>query len=207
MNNTFSFITFIYSFPAYTQGIILPMANIYSNGLGQLEGRIIMKSVNENLVETRNRLFNEINLLSYEELNKKPDENTWSIAQVCHHVSLTEKAFTKAIVYGLKQSKGTKVEPKPIQRVTDRSQKVQAPEIVIPGNDPLEALQINELLNESRNILLDMLSQIEDPTVLSERSASHRLFGTLPLTQWVELVYLHEKRHIEQIKEIKSLIL
>jgi hypothetical protein len=168
---------------------------------------MLMKSANEHLLETRNRLLNEINLLSYEELNKKPDMHTWSIAQVCHHVFLTERAFTQAIVYGLKQSKGTKVEPKPIQRVTDRSQKVQAPKIVIPGNDPLEALQINKMLNESRNILLDMLSQIEDPSVLSERSASHRLFGTLPLTQWVELVYLHEERHIEQIQEIKSLIL
>ncbi|MEC3085289.1 PadR family transcriptional regulator, partial [Bacillus cereus] len=29
--------------------------------------------------------------------------------------------------------------------------------------------------------------------------------GELPLDQWIELIYLHEQRHMLQIKEIKLL--
>lgn len=31
----------------------------------------------------------------------------------------------------------------------------------------------------------------------------HPALGELFLDQWIELIYLHEQRHIEQIKEIK----
>ena len=33
----------------------------------------------------------------------------------------------------------------------------------------------------------------------------HPALGELSLDQWIELIYLHEQRHISQIKEIKLL--
>lgn len=33
----------------------------------------------------------------------------------------------------------------------------------------------------------------------------HPALGELLLDQWIELIYLHEQRHIEQIKEVKLL--
>lgn len=163
-------------------------------------------SVMENLVTTRERLLKEINLLSYDELNKKPDTDTWSIAQVCHHLHLTESVFTQAIIYGLNKSNGKKAEAKAIQVTADRKQKIQAPEIVMPGDGPWELQQMKDLLNNSRNIFLDFYNLIEDKSVLAEKSTKHPLFGYLPLNQWVDLIYLHEERHIEQIKELKSLL-
>ncbi|MEH7274962.1 DinB family protein [Neobacillus vireti] len=160
-------------------------------------------SVLENLVTARDRLLKEIELLSYEDLNKKPDSSTWSIAQVCHHLYLTESVFTQAIIYGLNKSNGKKAEAKEIQVTADRTQKIQAPEIVIPGDGPWEMQQIKDLLNQSRTIFLDFYNQIEDKSVLAEKSTKHPLFGYLPLNQWVDLIYLHEERHIEQIKELK----
>jgi hypothetical protein len=160
----------------------------------------------ENLVETRKKLLDEITSLSYEELNEKPKVKSWSVAQVYHHLSLVENLFAKAIRYGLKQTDVQRMKPKPIHRVSDRTMKLNAPEMSIPGEVPLDALQIIELLNESRTKLLDVINRITDTSILTERSAKHPLFGELPLNQWVDLVYLHEQRHIEQIKEIKLLI-
>ncbi|MEH7176948.1 DinB family protein [Neobacillus vireti] len=160
-------------------------------------------SVLENLVTTRDHVLKEIELLSYEDLNKKPDSITWSIAQVCHHLYLTESVFTQAIIYGLNKSNGKKADAKEIQVTADRAQKIQAPEIVIPGDGPWEIQQIKDLLNQSRTIFLDFYNQIEDKSVLAEKSTKHPLFGYLPLNQWVDLIYLHEERHIEQIKELK----
>ncbi|MFD2444809.1 DinB family protein [Bacillus sp. CGMCC 1.16607] len=156
---------------------------------------------NMNLIETRNRLIDEIFTLSNDEFNRNPDLYTWSIAQVCHHLLLVEKAFTYAIEMGLK--KGQKAEQKNLNAIADRTMKLKAPEIVIPDTKLFEVQQMIDLLNDSRNSFMAVLHSIEDESILTERSAKHPLFDDLPLNQWVELLYLHEDRHIEQIKEIK----
>ncbi|MDM5329148.1 DinB family protein [Neobacillus sp. CF12] len=160
----------------------------------------------ENLTETRNRLLQEISGLSDEQLNRKPDQGTWSIAQVCHHLYLSESVFTQAIIYGLNKSNERKAERQPVQLAVDRTQKANAPDIVVPGNDPLDSQQIKELLNNSRNQFFEFYNHLEDKSILAEKSTKHPLFGYTPLDQWVDLIYLHEERHIEQIKEIKSLL-
>lgn len=160
----------------------------------------------KNLVETRKQLLTEITLLSFVDFNQKPDDaNTWNVAQVCHHLFLVENSFAKAIKWGLKQSEGKRIEPKPIYLISDQTKKFNAPEMVIPSTEPFEVNEIIQLLNESRKIFMDVLSKIEDTSILAGKSAKHPLFGELPLNQWIELLYLHEQRHIEQIKGIKLL--
>lgn len=158
---------------------------------------------NNKLIETRNHLLNEINLLSYDEFNKKQNSNEWSIAQICHHLFLVESKFTQAIEYGLKRIDGHETERKNIQVVSDKTVKLKAPDMVKPEEETFEVQKIIALLSDSRNSLMTVLSKVEDPSILSEKSAKHPFFGELPLNQWVELVYIHEKRHVEQIQEIK----
>ncbi|WP_396953717.1 DinB family protein [Neobacillus mesonae] len=161
------------------------------------------------LMETRSRLLREVTALSYGELNRKPKKNAWSIGQVCHHLYLTERAFTEAIIYGLKKNTihSNEVEPKPIHLLNDRSKKADAPEMVIPSETAFVIQQVIFMLEESRGKLLDVLNRIEDESSLKEKAVKHPVFGYLPLYQWIETEYLHEQRHIEQIKEIKSFIL
>ncbi|MGE7635394.1 DinB family protein [Bacillus paramycoides] len=158
-----------------------------------------------NLLETRDRLISEISLLSYDEFNRSPERNKWSVAQICHHLILAEKLFTKAIVLGLRNI-DNKTEHKNINLVLDRTKKLEAPEMVKPTSEPIEVQQIIDMLNDSRNKLLAVLSTVKDKSLLAEKSAKHPVFGELSLDQWIELLYLHEQRHIEQIKEIKLLI-
>ena len=161
----------------------------------------------KNLEETRQKLMNEILLLSSDELNEKPDPDTWSISQVCEHIALAEKSFAKAIRYGLKQEDNPTSELKPIHVLSDRTKKVKAPEIVIPSEERLDLQQIMDLLTGSRNFFLQVLNSVDDTVVLSKKTVAHPLFGELPLQQWAELVPLHEDRHMNQIKEIKTRIL
>ena len=88
----------------------------------------------------------------------------------------------------------------------DRTKKLKAPRIVEPDTTPFEVQQILDLLNHSRKKLLNLYSKIEDKSILAEKSVKHPAFGELPLDQWFEFLYLHEQRHIEQIKEIKLLL-
>jgi hypothetical protein len=164
-----------------------------------------MNQFKNNLLETRNRLLSEIRPFRFAEFNKKPDPNNWSAAQVCDHLILVEIAFTKAIVYGLKKE-DQEIERKDLSFMMDRKLKIDAPEIVIPNSEPIEVQQVIERLSESRKELLAVLSTIEDRSILSGKYARHPIFGKIPLDQWIELLYLHEQRHIEQIREIKGII-
>lgn len=165
------------------------------------------KLVNDNLYETRNNLVKEISLLSDSEINSKPDMNRWSIAQVCHHLVLVEEATMKAIAWGLKDNDRTPNERKNVQLILlDRTKKINAPKIVEPSIESFEVSQIIDLLNDSRQKLMAFLDSIEDKAILKEKSVKHPALGELPLDQWIEQIYLHEERHIEQIKEIKLLL-
>lgn len=162
------------------------------------------KLENDNLFETRARLMNQIAFLGNDEFNKKVDSTQWSIAQICHHLVLAEKSFTKAIAYGLKKADSNKAERKNISFIMDRTKKIDAPHMVIPDSASMDVQTIIDLLRDSRKNLLDILSTVKDESILAERTVKHPVFGELPLIQWVELAHLHEQRHIEQIKEIKS---
>ncbi len=163
--------------------------------------------VNNKLDETRNTLVKEITLLSDEHFNRKPEMDIWSIAQVCHHLVLVEQASIQAIEWGLNDVENIQKERKKIDLfILDRTKKINAPKIVVPDLGPFEVQQMIDMLNDSRNKLKTFLSTIEDPTILAEKSVKHPALGELPLDQWIEQIYLHEQRHIEQIKEIKLLV-
>ncbi|ALC85417.1 PadR family transcriptional regulator [Bacillus sp. FJAT-22090] len=162
--------------------------------------------VNDNLYEVRNNLVNEITSLNYSQFNGRLGMNMWSIAQICHHLVLVEQATIKAIAWGLKKVENTQTERKNVRLMLDRTKKFKAPEIVEPDEEPFEVQSIIEILNDSRKKLLTFLSTIEDKPILEEKSFKHPALGELPLDQWIEQIYLHEQRHIEQIKEIRLLL-
>ncbi|MGM0877807.1 MAG: DinB family protein [Bacillota bacterium] len=156
------------------------------------------------LLESSKQLISEVKILNFEELNKKSTPDKWSIAQICHHLYLTESLFTKAIVNGLNDKDYENVVAKPIHLVSDRTQKFESPEIAKPSEEPFEVEFIINFLTESRVEFLNILQTIEDKSVLSKKAENHPAFGELSLVQWIELLYLHEQRHIEQIKDLKS---
>jgi DinB superfamily len=162
--------------------------------------------INDHLFETRNQLIKEIALVKDEPFNVRPDTKTWSIAQVCHHLFLVEQATIKVIAWELKGNDRSKKERKKVHLMLDRTKKIQAPAIVEPALEPFKVQQIVDMLSDSRKKLMDLLSTIEDQSILMEKSVNHPALGELPLDQWIEMIYLHEQRHIEQIKEIKLFI-
>ncbi len=100
----------------------------------------------------------------------------------------------------------TQNERKEIQSILlDKSIKFIAPEMIEPSIGPFEVQQMVDLLNESRKELMRFLSEIEDESILAKKSVMHPALGELLLDQWIELIYLHEQRYIEQIKEIRLL--
>ena len=163
--------------------------------------------VYDNLYKTRNDLLKEIILISDAQFNSKSDIEKWSIGQICHHLVLVEEVSIKAITWGLKGIDSCKNERKNINIILlDRTKRLKAPKIVEPEVVAFGVQQMIGKLNHSRKSLMTFLSTIENKSILAEKSMKHPALGELPLDQWVEQIYLHEQRHLEQIKEIKLLL-
>lgn len=154
------------------------------------------------LKETRNELLGILSGLSENELNTKKDSSSWSISQVCQHLSKTEELYVAAIRKGLKSKEDSFIENKSLDFLLDRSKKLEAPDIAKPTDEFLEYQEIIEKLNNSRQKLLELLNTVEDPSVLSRRHFTHPVFKEMLLMDWLKSLYLHEQRHIKQIKEI-----
>lgn len=57
----------------------------------------MINSLIVHLDETRKSLIREITSLNYTQFNRRADIDSWSIAQICHHLVLGEQATIKAI--------------------------------------------------------------------------------------------------------------
>ena len=161
-----------------------------------------MSNVKDHLDATRTQLLQEIDTLDDTAFNRKPDAQSWSVAQICHHLVLVEEATRKAIAWGLKAQENSTPARKNVQLILDRTKKIQAPSIVEPTEQPFTVQAMQDLLATTRKNLLAFLQTIEEPEVLAKRAVQHPALGELPLDQWIEMVYLHEQRHIEQLQEI-----
>lgn len=161
-----------------------------------------LQEINQQLKETRVELLGILTGLSGDQFNQQKDLNSWSISQVCQHLYITEELYIVAIKKGLRSKEESYIENKPVEFLLDRSKKLEAPDIAKPTDEFLEYQEIIEKLNNSRQKLLELLNTVEDPSVLSRRHFTHPVFKEMLLMDWLKSLYLHEQRHIKQIKEI-----
>ncbi|WP_199621343.1 DinB family protein [Paenibacillus alkalitolerans] len=163
-----------------------------------------MKQIVENLITTRRLLLDEIEQLDIIQLNRRLSTDSWSIGQVCHHLILTEALFTQAIQLGLSKEDDHSVYDKPIELVLDRTKKIESPGIARPSNEQFTREFLIDGLTSTREKILKVINDQDDPSIFSRKTARHLVFKELKLDQWITLLYLHEQRHIKQIQDIKK---
>ncbi len=152
--------------------------------------------------EARQQLLEAVSSLSKETLLRKPDENTWSVLEILEHLYLVENWFTNMIHQTLKQNERMKApKEKPIHHTTDRSFKVEAPDVLQPGGTFTSLDIARAKLEESRQVLQEILQSYQEADFL-ENSAKHPIFGTMSVAQLIEFIGLHELRHLKQIEEV-----
>jgi uncharacterized damage-inducible protein DinB len=152
--------------------------------------------------QIREELWEAVNGLSDEQMNKQVEEDRWSIIQVLEHLYLIETAVTKRITSELKNEGSELAGDKPIHLALDRSAKIQAPSYAKPSNEFQTLNEIKQKLQNSRAKLVKVCNEA-DPFMLDRNSFLHPVFGLMSLKQWIPFVGLHEKRHLAQIEELK----
>lgn len=155
--------------------------------------------------KAREELLASVEGLTDEQLNNEVEEGRWTVAQVLDHLYLMEQGITGQIQRALADpEKSPARAKKPIKRTMDRTYKVEAPEFFQPAKTFLSREEIMNRLNESRAQLFSVIKGVGDETVLERKAFKHLVFGTMDLQQWIEFVGYHERRHLEQIEELKA---
>ena len=148
--------------------------------------------------------------LSEAQYRFKPAPDRWSIAEVAEHIALaderifgivTEKVMsapTDAKLLAQVQHDDERVRT----MVTDRSHKVQAPEVLKPtGRFPtMESVQT--AFGQSRDKIVTYVQNTQDD--LRGHAAAHPLLKALDGYQWLLLLSAHCARHTAQIAEVKA---
>jgi uncharacterized damage-inducible protein DinB len=158
--------------------------------------RVLIK----NLGQTRTRLLESFMNQTDEQVNQKPDAEQWSISQVIYHLFSTEKEIAELILNSIKID-SKKVEERGLSFLTDRSRNVKA--AIEPPEDYFTKKELLHLLETSRFQYLQAIFNETHEKTLEGKSVDHPSLGLISLKNLVDFIWLHEQRHIEQIKEIK----
>lgn len=153
----------------------------------------------EDLKTVRQELEMIISPLSDEHLNKKPDNESWSIVQVARHLIFIDELMYPALLKAM-QRESKYVEEKNFEFVKDRGKKLKSP-YPEPSEEFIPKSTLLNLLQTVRMPLIDYLKTVKEKDLI-EKTMLHPLLGVMQTKQVLEFVVLHEKRHIEQLNEI-----
>lgn len=160
----------------------------------------MMKVYRESLTQSRQLLLEEIENVSQEQFNMKMNEKSWSIAQICQHILLSERLFHEAIKVALKRE-DTVAEPVSFAALYGDN-KYEAPSYVVPEDKMYDKKTVIHELQQCRFQVFTTLDSITDVPLYHKKVYPHYLFGPLSVGQWLELMSAHELRHIRQISKL-----
>ncbi len=131
-----------------------------------------------------------------EQLNLRPDEQSWSAAQVLHRIAAVEQELATTILNAL----GTRSEA-----VAERAPEALEPAVEplqggvppVPGFTTREALV--QALEEARFRHLQRVFNETHESQLARMSLPHPLLGPLSLKNLVDLVWLNDRRAADRI--------
>ena len=159
--------------------------------------------------QTKKHLQDAVKNLSDVQLNWKPADSVWSIAECIEHIALSEKNLFDFGSASLKEAanpekrKELKVAngEEVIKLITDRSFRVKTREGFIPSGQFGSAKQSLNVFVERRNNLIDYVKKTNDDLL------NHFVtlpFGLVDTYQFLIFLSGHTERHILQIEEVMA---
>ena len=167
-----------------------------------------IKRASDYLEKTRAGVLAATKGLSEAQWNFKPAPDKWSVAEVAEHIAAAED-FIRGMIQEQAMKAPARTEPADlkaldnmvIQGITDRTNKVQAPEPLKPSNrfgSPAASLKHFE---ESRAQTVKFLKETKD---LRGHASDSPLGQKLDAYEWVLFIAAHSERHTKQINEVKA---
>ncbi len=165
--------------------------------------------VNKHLTETRDHMLSVLDGLSDEQLNFKPDDVTWSIAEVVEHLAIIENTFGgmvhKTVADGpnpaLKDSL-VFTDEQIMPAITDRSNKVKTSKPFEPSGKYGSYEATLQAFLEKRSELIEYVKTTDDD--LRNRYNNDLPFGAVDGVQLIVFTAAHTERHVLQMEEVMA---
>lgn len=161
------------------------------------------------LQKTREDLIESVKGLSNEQLTYKPGPSRWSIAECLEHIALAETGIfqmeqgaMKAPADPAKRSEITVTDEQVVQILTNRSGKMQSPDIIKPTGRFPSAQASLQAFSQQREKVMDYIKTTPDD--LRTHYWKHPATGTIDAYQTLLLIAAHMERHRLQIEEVKA---
>ena len=159
----------------------------------------------KHLTKTKAALLKQVKGLSEEQLNFKPDADTWSVAECVEHIAITEGNLSGLIQMTLKNSnepEKEKVSDEMVLKIiTDRSNKVKTNEQSIPKNSFGSYQGSLKGFKAKREDLLKYVKSTQDD--LHDHYFDFP-FGATDGYQIILFISGHCERHTAQIAEVMA---
>lgn len=159
--------------------------------------------------QTKKDLHDAVKNLSETQLNWKPADSVWSVAECIEHIALSEKNLFDVVQGSLKEAANPEKrkelkfasDDEILKMITDRSFRVKTREGFIPSNQFGSAQKSLDVFDERRSGLIDYIKKTDDDL----RNHFVALpFGLFDSYQFLLFLSGHTKRHTLQIEEVKA---
>ena len=147
-----------------------------------------------------------------ERFTERPEPERWSAGELLEHLARVETGCARVIAKRAATARQAGIAAEGDEssmlgaldgrRVTERSRKLVAPEIVAPAGG-LSREGAFDALERSRAEFLRAIRDA-DGLALGEIRHTHVVLGELDLYQWILFVGQHERRHLAQLEEIAA---
>ncbi len=162
------------------------------------------------LNETRKNFLAEIKGLSEAQWKFKAAPDRWSVAEVAEHIAVSEETLMGMVTERIMKSPAAPEKKEAAKgkddllrkQVTDRSTKVQAPEMLKPTNRWATESDLAKAFNASRDKNINYVQTTQED--LRSHFGAHPILKDLDAYQWIILISAHSARHTDQIKEVKA---
>lgn len=168
-----------------------------------------VSEIYEAIDKIRNLLKEKVSGLSDEQANLRENDAGWTVAEIVEHLAILEHGVIQ--IAGKLAAKAEREGGKfngifnpPFsfaeKAATLGNEKLAAPERIHPQGGITIAESLVKL-DENRRVLNELRPRIEAADS-SDAKFPHPFFGDLNLYEWLVIVGLHERRHLQQIERI-----
>ena len=162
------------------------------------------------LNETRKNFLDAIKGLSEAQWKFKSAPDRWSVAEVAEHIAVSEETLMGMVTDRILKSPAAPEKKEAAQgkdellkkQVTDRSTKVQAPEMLKPTNRWATEAELAKAFSASRDKNINFVKTTQED--LRSHFGPHPILKDLDAYQWIILISAHSARHTAQINEVKA---
>jgi uncharacterized damage-inducible protein DinB len=157
------------------------------------------------ILEKSRQDFNAAASVSESQASAKPEAGRWSVLECVEHVTTVEGRFM-GWLEAAERLEAVQIdkqkEAELMDRVTNRSVRAEAPEVVRPSGRFTSLADALEQFNAARSRTIQFAQ--DRSADLYWLTATHPRFGALNGTELMVIIAGHARRHAEQIREVRT---